>query len=82
MKTKLASLATLASMGLSAFAQESAGDAASGGVTIPESGVNIADYATAAITTLGGVVAVCVGGVICFMVVRWGIRWVRSIGRG
>ena len=42
MKTKLASLATLASMGLSAFAQESAGDTASGGVTIPESGVNIA----------------------------------------
>ena len=82
MKTKLASLATLASMGLSAFAQESAGGTASGGVTIPESGVNIADYATAAITTLGGVVAVCVGGVICFMVVRWGIRWVRSIGRG
>lgn len=82
MKAKLASLATLASMGLSAFAQESAGDTASGGVTIPESGVNIADYATAAITTLGGVVAVCVGGVICFMVVRWGIRWVRSIGRG
>ena len=82
MKTKLASLATLASMGLSAFAQESTGGTASGGVTIPESGVNIADYATAAITTLGGVVAVCVGGVICFMVVRWGIRWVRSIGRG
>ena len=71
MKTKLASLATLASMGLSAIAQESTGDTASGGVTIPESGVNIADYATAAITTLGGVVAVCVGGVICFMVVRW-----------
>ena len=45
MKTKLASLAALASMGLSAFAQESAGDTASGGVTIPESGVNIADYA-------------------------------------
>lgn len=59
------------------FAQES-----SGSVTIPDSGVDIAQYATAAITTLGGVVAVCVGGVICFMVVRWGIRWVRSIGRG
>lgn len=59
------------------FAQESAGS-----VSIPDSGVDIAQYATAAITTLGGVVAVCVGGVICFMVVRWGIRWVRSIGRG
>lgn len=59
------------------FAQES-----SGSVVIPDSGVDIAQYATAAITTLGGVVAVCVGGVICFMVVRWGIRWVRSIGRG
>ena len=73
LKTKIAALATTVG-GLSAFAAEP--------VTIPESGVNIADYATAAITTLGGVVAVCVGGVICFMVVRWGIRWVRSIGRG
>lgn len=73
LKTKIAALATTVG-GLSAFAQEP--------VTIPESGVNIAGYATAAITTLGGVVAVCVGGVICFMVVRWGIRWVRSIGRG
>lgn len=76
LKTKIAALATTVG-GLSAFATEP-----SAGVTIPESGVNIADYATAAITTLGGVVAVCVGGVICFMVVRWGIRWVRSIGRG
>ena len=73
LKTKIAALSTTVG-GLSAFATEP--------VTIPESGVNIADYATAAITTLGGVVAVCVGGVICFMVVRWGIRWVRSIGRG
>lgn len=72
LKTKIAALATTLG-GLSAFAED---------VTIPESGVNIAGYATAAITTLGGVVAVCVGGVICFMVVRWGIRWVRSIGRG
>ena len=51
-------------------------------VTLPSSGVNIAEYANAAITSLGSVVAVCVGGVICFMIVRWGIRWVRSIGRG
>ena len=83
MKTKLATLATLATMGLSAIAEESGtGGSSPSGVSIPDSGVNIADYATAAITTLGGVVAVCVGGVICFMVVRWGIRWVRSIGRG
>ena len=51
-------------------------------VTIPDAGVDITAYATSAITTLGGVVAVCVGGVICFMLVRWGIRWVRGIGRG
>ena len=50
-------------------------------LTLPDIGVNVADYASAAITSLGAVVAVCVGGVVCFMIVKWGIRWVRGIGR-
>lgn len=62
----------------SSFAEMVAGD---GGVTLPDTGVDVAAYATQAITALGGVVAVCIGGVIAFMLVRWGIRWVRGIGR-
>jgi hypothetical protein len=48
-------------------------------VSLPNTGVDVASYATAAITTLGGVVAVCVGGVVAFMLVRAGIRWIRGI---
>lgn len=48
-------------------------------VTIPDSGVDIAAFATEAITVLGGVVAVVVGGVVAFMLVRAGLRWLRSL---
>lgn len=48
-------------------------------VTIPETGVDIAAFATEAITVLGGVVAVVVGGVVAFMLVRAGLRWLRSL---
>ena len=48
-------------------------------VTLPSTGVDVGGYATAAITSLGAVVAVCVGGVVAFMLVRAGIRWVRGI---
>ena len=48
-------------------------------VSLPSTGVDVGAYATAAITSLGGVVAVCVGGVVAFMLVRAGIRWVRGI---
>ena len=47
--------------------------------TLPSTGVDVAGYASAAITSLGAVVAVCVGGVVAFMLVRAGIRWVRGI---
>lgn len=50
-------------------------------VTLPTTGVDVGSYATAGITTLGGVVAICVGGMIAFMLIRWGIKWVRGIGR-
>ena len=48
-------------------------------VTLPNTGVDVAALATSAITSLGGVVAVCVGGVVAFMLVRAGLRWVRGI---
>ena len=48
-------------------------------VTLPSTGVDVAGYATSAITSLGAVVAVCVGGVVAFMLVRAGIRWIRGI---
>ena len=69
-KTCLAALGLIA--GTAAFAEDSA-------VTLPNTGVDVAGYATSAITALGSVVAVCVGGVVAFMLVRAGIRWVRGI---
>lgn len=47
-------------------------------VTIPDAGVNVGDYITAAITALGGVVAVAVGGYFAFLGIRAAIRWART----
>ncbi len=69
-KLLLSSAAVLGTV--SAFAEGAA-------VTIPSIGVDVGAYATSAITTLGGVVAVCVGGTIAFYLVRAGLRWVRGI---
>lgn len=69
-KTGLVALTMLA--GTAAFAQDQA-------VSLPNTGVDVAGYATSAITSLGAVVAVCVGGVVAFMLVRAGIRWIRGI---
>ena len=54
--------------------------AADGAVTLPETGVDVAGYATAAIVAIGTVCGVVVAGVIAFVVVRKGIKWIRSIG--
>lgn len=48
-------------------------------VTLPDTGVNVAGYATSAIASLGAVVAVCIGGTVAFLLIRKGIRWVRGI---
>ena len=48
-------------------------------ITLPQTGVDIAGYATAAITALGAIVAVVVGGIIAYQLVRAGIRWIRSM---
>lgn len=48
-------------------------------VTIPDCGVNVAEYATAAITALGGVVAAVALGYVGFLVIRKGLRWLRTL---
>lgn len=58
----------------SAFATE-------GGVTLPDTGVDVAQYATTAVSSLGSVIAVVIGAMFAFMVIRWGVRWARGIGR-
>ena len=46
---------------------------------IPDTGIDLTAYVNEAITTLAGVVAVVVGGIIAFMLIRAGIRWIRSL---
>lgn len=48
-------------------------------VTLPSTGVDVGSYATAAITSLGAVVAVCIGGTVAFLLIRKGLRWVRGM---
>ena len=57
----------------STFAEDAA-------VTLPETGVNVAGLATAAITGLGSIVAVVVAGTVAFYLVRMGLRWLKGIG--
>ncbi len=47
--------------------------------TIPDAGVAVDSYVTAAITALGAVVAVVVGGYFAFLIVRKGMRWAGRI---
>lgn len=51
------------------------------GVTLPDTGVDVAQYATTAVSSLGSVIAVVIGAMFAFMVIRWGVRWARGIGR-
>lgn len=67
---RLAVLGTLASV--ATFAEDSA-------VSLPDTGVDVAGYAEAAITALGAVVAVVIGGTIAFILIRAGVRWIRGM---
>jgi hypothetical protein len=52
-------------------------------VTIPDclgTGVGVADYISSAITKLGSVVAVVVGGFFAFRIIKMGLRWIGVIG--
>ena len=59
--------------GASVFAEDAA-------VTLPDTGVNVAGLAQAAITGLGAVVAVVVAGTVAFYLVRISLRWIKGIG--
>ena len=45
-----------------------------GTVTLPDTGIDMAAYANSAISYLGGVIAVVVGGCVAFMLIRKGLR--------
>jgi len=49
-----------------------------GQVTVPDIGVDVGAFVTAAITTLGAVAAIAVGGYVAFMIVRRGLRWMGT----
>lgn len=51
---------------------------AEGVVTIPETGVDVAGFISAGITTMGTIAAVAIGGYVAFLCVRKGLRWLRS----
>lgn len=71
--SKAAIIAAVATVGTSAFADGTSA------VTIPETGVDVAGYASTAITSLGAVAAVAVGGYVAFLLVRKGLGWLRRI---
>ena len=48
-------------------------------VTLPETGLNVAGYANTAISSLGAVAAVAIGGYVAFLLVRKGLSWIRKI---
>jgi hypothetical protein len=48
-------------------------------VTLPTTGVDVEDYITAAITALGTVVAVAVGGYFAFLIIRKALGWGRKM---
>lgn len=54
---------------------------ATGGVTLPSTGIDVGEYVTAAITALGSVLAVVVGGYFAFLLVKKALRWAgRAMG--
>lgn len=58
------------------------GSFASATVTIPDAGVSVDAFITAAITAMGAVVAVAVGGYFAFLIVKMALRWGRQALRG
>lgn len=50
-------------------------------VTIPETGVDISGYVSTAITSIGGVIAVCVGGFFAFLLIKKGVKFASSMLR-
>ncbi len=51
-------------------------------ITLPDSGVDLPGHITAAITAMGSVVIVVVGGYFAFLIIRKGLQWARGALRG
>ena len=52
-------------------------------VTLPDTGVYLTEYASAAITAMGAIVGACLLGYAAFLIVRVGVRWLgRAVGAG
>lgn len=51
-------------------------------ITLPDSGVDLPGHITAAITAMGSVVVVVVGGYFAFLIIRKGLQWARGALRG
>lgn len=49
-------------------------------VTIPDTGVDMDEWVTAAITGLGAIVVVVIGGYFAFKLIKLCLRWVGRIG--
>lgn len=47
-------------------------------VTLPSTGVDVAAYATAAITGLGAIIAVALGGYVAILLVKKALKWVKT----
>ena len=62
-------VALLAALGLPTIAQAQ--------VTLPDPGVDVGGAITAAITALGVVVTIAVGGYFAYLIVRKGMQWAR-----
>ena len=51
-------------------------------ITLPTTGVDLPGHVTAAITAMGSVVVVVVGGYFAFLIIRKGLQWARGALRG
>jgi hypothetical protein len=51
-------------------------------ITLPVTGVDLPGHVTAAITAMGSVVVVVVGGYFAFLIIRKGLQWARGALRG
>jgi opacity protein-like surface antigen len=49
-------------------------------VTIPSTGIDMGGYISASILTLGGIVAVAIGGYFAFWAIKKGLSWANKAG--
>ncbi len=80
LKFKMAVAAATAFVPAAMFAQETAATPIVDSVTIPTifEWENLID---SLIANLGPVIGYCIAGTLAVVVVRWGLRWARGIGR-